>query len=214
MRQFIRKNNHSYLPSSKEYKALQAWCGTQRQLYRTKYDNSTQSNTGASTTLTDKRESLLTKIGFDWETNHEYTWHQRIHELKEYKRQYGHVNLGKKDGVLGAWADTQRTEYRYKVTDDHHSHLTEERIGELEALGFAWSMREIQWNDKHNLVLRHFTLERGGQTQTKSRLDPSLAVWLRDQKVLYRAKIRGEKNSLSPERAAKLCDLLDLETKK
>mmetsp|Transcript_21006 Transcript_21006/g.44975 ORF Transcript_21006/g.44975 Transcript_21006/m.44975 type:complete len:442 (+) Transcript_21006:184-1509(+) len=207
LRQFVHQFNHSHVPSTGDLKALQAWCGTQRQLYRRKYSESATQRDVVSA-LTDERESLLEKIGFDFNKNHEHTWLQRLRQLKEYKRQHGHVNLGKKDGVLGAWADTQRTEYRFRVAD-HHSHLTDERIEELEALGFAWSIREAQWNENYDNVMRYLTKEDRSSRAKYIRLTPSLAVWLRDQKVLYRAMRRGENNSVSTERAAKLRTLLD-----
>lgn len=241
IREFIQENDHSHLPSTKEYKALQAWCGTQRKLYRAKHnltdDNSPIIGTASSRTtsvLTDERESLLKDIGFDWKTTHEHTWNQRIQQLKEYKLQHGHVNLGKNDGTLGAWADTQRTEYRFRKMADHQSHLTDSRVKELESIGFVWSIREVQWNEKYDSALRYFMMKTknekredveedgDGQTRVPSvktttkessyRLSPSLLVWLRDQKVLYRAMCRGEDNSLTLERAEKLRILLDLES--
>jgi len=204
MKQFMQQNNHSHVPSTEEYRSLQAWCITQRKLHQTKYDKNKQNKTASA--LTDERESLLNEIGFDWDTSHEHIWHQRIEQLKEYKKQHGHVILGKKDGVLGAWADTQRTEYRYKVAG-HHTHLTDKRVLELEALGFAWSIREVQWNDNYQSVLRY--MEGKEQSRDKTRMDPSLVVWLRDQKLLYDARTNGEQNSLLEERAEKLSALMD-----
>jgi len=218
LRKFIQQHNHSHVPRTGDSKSLHAWCGTQRQLYRRKYNrNHEQTDTKRvmSATLTDEREALLTKINFEFEKYHDYWWRQRIQQLKEYKRQRGHLNhLGTKDGALGAWANTQRTEYRFfmKATADqhHYTHLTEERIEELEALGFVWSMREVRWDENYDAVLRCFANkeEESRTRKNGNRLPPSLAVWLRDQKVLYRAMGRGESNSLSAERAAKLRALL------
>eukprot|EP00985_Skeletonema_marinoi_P027718 scaffold23199_cov79-Skeletonema_marinoi.AAC.2 len=136
VKEFIETNGHSCIPSTPEYKSLQAWCGTQRKLWKMKQANST-----TTCALTDEREERLDAINFDWQTSHEYVWQSRLEQLKAYKQENGHLNLSKNDGDLGVWVDTQRTEMRFKM-DGHHTHLTDERIDELERLGFGWSIRD------------------------------------------------------------------------
>jgi hypothetical protein len=143
LKQFIETTGHSCIPSTPEYKSLQAWCGTQRKLWKIKQANST-----AHCALTDEREERLNAINFDWQTSHEYTWQKRLQQLKAYKEANGHVNLSKSDGDLGVWVDTQRTEMRFKI-DGHHTHLTDERIDELERLGFVWSIRDAVREEKY-----------------------------------------------------------------
>ena len=206
LEEFIKKNGHSHLPSTKEFMKLQAWCGSQRYLHRIKHKNRSGTVASTNSPLTDERERLLSDIGFDWGTSHEYMWHERIKQLREYKINHGHVNVPKGYGVLGAWVDTQRTEYRFKVAG-HHTHLTEERVEELENLGFIWSIRELQWNEKYNAVFQ-YAMEKK-HSPVKVRLSPSLAIWFRDQKKLYRAMRRGEHTPLSKERSDKLRFLLD-----
>eukprot|EP00985_Skeletonema_marinoi_P018112 scaffold10057_cov286-Skeletonema_marinoi.AAC.2 len=98
-------------------------------------------NSTKTCALTDEREERLDAINFDWQTSHEYVWQSRLEQLKAYKQENGHLNLSKNDGDLGVWVDTQRTEMRFKM-DGHHTHLTDERIDELERLGFGWSIRD------------------------------------------------------------------------
>ena len=136
VKEFIETNGHSCIPSTPKTKPLQAWCGTQRKLWKMKQANST-----IECALTDEREERLESINFDWQTSHEYVWQSRLEQLKAYKQENGHLNLGKNDGDLGVWVDTQRTEMRFKK-DGHHTHLTDERIDELEKLGFRWSIRD------------------------------------------------------------------------
>ena len=204
LREFVTLHNHSEVPSSK--KALNAWCGAQRSLYSLKYSNGSTDMPAEATALTDERESLLTAINFNFETNHEHSWNERIQQLNSYKEQHGQLNLGKKDGPLGAWGDTQRTEYRFKLANQH-SHLSDERIEQLNELGFVWSMREALFEERYNAVLRYFIGLVDDEVSEIS-LDPQLlAVWLRDQKVLYSKK----RNTLSEERVAKLNTLFELE---
>ena len=136
VKKFIETNGHSCIPSSAEYKSMQAWCGTQRKLFKMKKANSTM-----NCALTDERENRLNSINFDWQTSHEYAWQSRLEQLKKYKDENGHLDLSKSDGDLGVWADTQRTEMRFKI-DGHHTHLNDYRIEQLERLGFKWSIRD------------------------------------------------------------------------
>ena len=226
LREFLESHGHCHVPSTEEYKTLQAWCGTQRHLYRIKYeksnDNNTISSSSSSSALTNEREELLASIGFDWETNHAYIWNQRIEQLKRYKQTHGHVNLTKGgDGSssdLGAWVDTQRTEYRFKIAG-HHTHLTDERVAELELLGMVWNVRDWQWNENYDAVLQYFVTVRQNNSKCppedkaedkeEAKLSPSLAIWFRDQKKLYRGMTRGEQTPLTEERVGKLGVLIE-----
>jgi len=289
---FVEKYGHCHVPSNGsigkddvdinddgiDYKSLQAWCGTQRHLFRLKYkldrtgkqhryrvDDDCNSNDGCgeenegyhaivtlqssktSSPLTNEREALLNKINFDWDTNHSYMWNRRMEKLRQYKREHGHINLTKADDTngaetefegLGSWLDTQRTEYRFKM-NGLHTHLTDERVEELERLGIVWSIWDFKWNAKYEEV-KKFYLRRNmlrdeaasaefgcgvGKFGNKShtiptglvhdgavidKLPPSLSVWLRDQKRFYKARFRGESTPLSDDRAEKLKMLLEM----
>eukprot|EP01082_Thalassiosira_pseudonana_P015522 g13748.t1 g13748 contig9:337139-338545(+) len=205
LKDFITKHGHSHIPSSKEFKSLQAWCGAQRQQYRIKYDEDSDKT---SSPLSNERESLLSDIGFDWDTKHSSIWRQRIDELKRYERKHGHCNVPHSEGALGAWLMTQRTEYRFRVKDQH-THLTDERVNELESLGCVWSVRDLRWNEKYESVRQHLTEKQKQDDVKKSKLSPSLAVWYRDQKMLYKAMKRGEDTPLKKDRIKKLQILLE-----
>ncbi|NQU22856.1 MAG: Helicase associated domain protein, partial [Candidatus Nealsonbacteria bacterium] len=65
------------------------------------------------------------------------TWNKRIKELKAYKRKHGHCNVPNqcpKNPALGAWVSNVRASKKQKS-------LAEERIRQLEAMGFSWSLR-------------------------------------------------------------------------
>ena len=190
LKEFIERHNGcSYVPSTLEYKSLQAWCGTQRKLRR-------------MNALTDEREQRLNSISFDWHTSHDYMWQLRLRQLQAYKEENGHVLVNRSDGELGTWAKTQRTEMRFKI-NGHHTHLTDERIDELESVGFAWSIREAAWEENYSSVLQCH--------REKTEVPQKLATWLRDQKRFARAFKMGDETALSPKRAAKLSRILEIE---
>ena len=198
LKAFIEENGHSCIPSTSQYKSLQAWVGTQRKLHKIK-----QADAKIQSALTDEREERLNAINFDWQTSHDYMWQQRLQQLKAYKEEYGHVNLNKSDGVLGSWVETQRTEMRFKI-DGHHTHLTDERIAELESVGFVWSIRETVWDENYDIVLQCH--------KEKKEVPQRVRGWLRDQKRLYRSYVRkmGDEVALSPERAEKLSCIFEI----
>lgn len=138
LKAFIEEHGHSCIPSTFTYKSLQSWCGSQRKLRQMK-----QADATIQCALTDEREERLDSINFDWQTSHDYMWKQRLQQLKEFKEENGHVKLNKSNGQLGSWVETQRTEYRFKM-EGQHTHLTDERINELESIGFVWSIRDAE----------------------------------------------------------------------
>ena len=135
LKAFIKEHGHSCIPSTSTYKSLQSWCGSQRKLRQMKRADAT-----INCALTDEREERLDSINFDWQTSHDYMWKQRLQQLKAFKEENGHVKLNKSNGQLGSWVETQRTEYRFKM-EGQHTHLTDERVDELESIGFVWPMR-------------------------------------------------------------------------
>eukprot|EP00978_Attheya_sp_CCMP212_P021221 scaffold61798_cov48-Attheya_sp.AAC.3 len=105
-----------------------------------------------------KREELLRRIGFSWETvdPRHVPFSERIQQLTEFKEENGHCKVPTKcEGKykkLGIWVDRQRQQYKnLKATEEAgikadpgkkirtHS-ITAEEIRCLEELGFEWEV--------------------------------------------------------------------------
>ena len=104
--------------------------------------------------LTEQRIALLNDLGFTWtlrsrETTIDEVWRLRLDELKAFKRIHGHCLVPARydaNPELGVWVATQRTQYRVymKAKEDGtfaNTAMNDERILELEQLGFAWGLR-------------------------------------------------------------------------
>ncbi|KAL3766761.1 hypothetical protein ACHAWO_005159 [Cyclotella atomus] len=130
--EYHKLHGHSSVPSNT---SLGQWCVTQRYRYRL---NGNEEN-GRS--LSQDRIEMLDKLGFVFETRYEVLWDQRINELKEFKKLYGHCMVPrnyKPNPQLASWVTTQRKYYNLKKRGKK-SYLTDERQKQLEAMDFVWS---------------------------------------------------------------------------
>lgn len=88
--------------------------------------------------LSEERISLLEDIGFQWRLKcHDDFWQKMCEDLKVFKTTNGHcdVSMSNADNIqLARWADRIR---RSKRTGK----ISQERIKQLDELGFSWSGR-------------------------------------------------------------------------
>lgn len=92
--------------------------------------------------MTRERIKLLENIGFVWDS-HEATWHERLSELLQFKREHGNCLVPSNylpNLKLATWVKSQRRQYKlYQrgVT----SNMSTARIKILEQHGFEWEVR-------------------------------------------------------------------------
>jgi hypothetical protein len=158
-----------------------------------------------SGTLNDDRFERLNALGFVWSPN-QTRWNIMVSHLKEFTRIHGHVSVPDKyvttDGSqLGWWARTQRSA---RNGSSKNTHLTPQRIAQLDAAGFIWgSSLEEQWNVKFN-SLKQFKLQHGHCDVPRSfKGDAHDGCHLGNWVTLQRQK-RNTMDTLSLEREAKL----------
>lgn len=113
-------------------KPLSQWVKRQRHQHKLKKE-SKHSN------LTDDRELLLERLGFVWDSRAS-NWEERYHQLRAYKVQNGHCQVGRKtkeDRQLAVWLKRQRHLSRQYLAGDTDAGITPDRIGRLVDLGVA-----------------------------------------------------------------------------
>ena len=103
--------------------------------------------------LTQERVNLLNALGFTWTIRSRdalgESWNQRFQELRQYKQQNGHCQVPSrydKNPELGIWVGTQRSQYRLfmrarETGQSISTNMNDDRIRELEDLGFVWALR-------------------------------------------------------------------------
>jgi hypothetical protein len=134
---FCQAKGHCSVPHTlEENPSLARWVKRQRYQFKLK-------NEGKTSTMTDDRVVSLEKVGFIWDS-HGAAWVDRMTELKAYKLKHdGSCNVPSNcpsNPQLATWIKCQRRQ-RKLFLEGKSSNMTEERIVELESLGFEWELR-------------------------------------------------------------------------
>ena len=111
---------------------LGGWVSTQRHNYKLQKE-------GKPSSMTEERIRALNGVDFDWDATNA-SWNALLEQLTEFKVQLGHCLVPNKYSAnpeLGRWVSNQR--YLIKLYQEvKPSSMTEERIRELESIGFYW----------------------------------------------------------------------------
>lgn len=132
------------------------------------------------------------------ETNQQrFTWIDRVHQLLEYKQQFGHTLVPKRfppNPSLGNWVIKQRTLYKTKYSLGLDSALTREQVDVLNEVGFCWDATHastITKNAQDKKKKEEFWWAKFNELQSSctsafdGALTPSQSRWLRQQRVEY-----------------------------
>jgi hypothetical protein len=131
------------------YTSLSFWCSRVRSDYRKWLNN--ESPLPGSSGLTEEYIPKLLDIGFRLDTlRPTKTFEQRLEDLREYKRKYGHANVtcrkvyetGHKS--LASWCSAIRSSYSLWKNDlpGNKCGLNEERVKILEEIGFCFQLKK------------------------------------------------------------------------
>ena len=207
----------------KQNEKLGNWVRTQRAAYK-KFVN------GEHSRLTESRIARLEKIGFQWGAGFsgrkldDASWKQHFDNLVEYKKTHGNCRVPqryKPDTKLGDWVRIQRIYYKKFVNGERESaHITEDRIAQLETIGFEWDIAKLSQRDDKGRFLKgnatwkqHFDnlveyKKTHGNCRVPQRYEPNktLGGWVRLQRIYYRKFVNGEMESahITEDRIAQL----------
>ena len=140
--EFKKEFGHCNIPNNyPSNQSLGTWCKAMRTAY-----NKAQKGEKSNYKISEDRIERLENIGFRWQGAFE----KRCYELKAFKEEFGHCNVPSDyadSPYLGAWCKSMRTTYnkmqRGLKTDRN---LNEERIEQLEKIGFKWEERSADQN--------------------------------------------------------------------
>ena len=84
-----------------------------------------------------------------WKTSRERQWDLRYKELEDYRAEHGDccVTINHSNRQLANWVSNLRKQYNLRVSGKH-STLTEEKIDQLNAIGFVWNRWEYEFDVK------------------------------------------------------------------
>jgi hypothetical protein len=135
LRAFKDEHGHCHVPlSDPAFPKLGLWVKEQRRHYALMMH-------GRPSHMTEARAKELSELGFCWDT-HEATWLDRFRQLKAYKEEHGDCLVPahwEPNPKLGTWVSHQRRQYR-KYIFGKESHITHDRIRQLNEIGFHWDM--------------------------------------------------------------------------
>lgn len=89
--------------------------------------------------LTPDQIRKLDQAGFGSTLPGTQTWMSWYQQLVEFRNKWDHCRVPRKYPGLGAWVQTQRTEYKY-LQEGRTSRMTKERIKMLEDVEFEWNV--------------------------------------------------------------------------
>jgi Helicase associated domain len=154
--QYKQEHGHCNVPARyASNRRLGIWVSAQRQQYKQISSAYEEDKPRRPTPLTQERIDQLNALGFTWtirsRDNFGESWNQKFEELKEYRAQYGNCLVPSRyppNPELGIWVGTQRTQYRlFQEAKEsgsgalHGTSMNEDRIRQLEELGFVWALR-------------------------------------------------------------------------
>jgi hypothetical protein len=139
-------------------------------------------------------------------------WEERLAELVAFKAmpEHGHCNVPQRyeaNPQLGKWVHTQRAQKTKCAADPAASQLTVERVAKLEALGFAWDLSPVAWEERLAELATFKAMPEHGHCIVPEGYpeNKQLGKWVtrqRNQKTKYDAD--PTTSQLTPERVAKL----------
>jgi ribosomal protein S8 len=181
------------------------WVNEQRSQYQ-------RAMNGKSSTMNKKRQENLNAIDFKWsirEPPREFA--EWIKLLKLYKSQWGDCNVPlkyKQDLSLGSFVNNARTQYK-KFQSGLSSNMTQEKIDQLEELGFIWNIRQgrTPWTTRFE-ELKQYKERYGHCNVSKEWMEnQKLVAWVTKQKSQYKLYTAGKECNLTEEKVEKLSEL-------
>jgi hypothetical protein len=136
---YRKKHRNCLVPNTyKDDRSLPRWIKRQRYEYKLMIE-------GKPSTITDERVKALEEIDFVWNL-HAASWGEHLENLKEFRSIYLHSNVprnSRENPQLAIWVKSQRRQYKLRM-EGKASHMTPQRIRDLEAVGFEWLRRSYK----------------------------------------------------------------------
>ena len=136
-------------------------------------------------------------------------WSEWLKAAKCFVQDNGHCVIPHnypKNQELAHWAKRQRYQYskKFQLGNNTTSSLTQERIQDLNELGFCWSLREDIWSKRFD-ELCQFCEENGHANVTFTyQKNQKLAAWVKGQRHQYKLWKRGEQTAMNEARVNRL----------
>ena len=204
---FKVQSGHCLVPC--QYSAnpkLGKWVSNQRAQYKLLQK-------GKPNSMIEERIRELESIGFDWgttKTDLVSIWSVRFQQLREYKVQSGHCLVPYQYSAnpkLGKWVSNQRSSYR-SYQEGKPNSITEERIRELESIGFDWATTKTGlasiWSAQFQQLCEYKIQSGHCIVPQQYAANPNLGRWVSAQRAQYKLFQKGKPSPMTEERIHEL----------
>jgi hypothetical protein len=133
-------------------------------------------------------------------------WEDRLSELADYRKIYGHCNVPRnhsENSKLANWVKKQRSNYSLHQAGKA-SHMTLSRIQELESLGFEWTVCVIAWEDRLSELANYRKIHGHCNVPQNCSENTKLGKWVGTQRNNYRLHREGKKSQMTTIRIQEL----------
>lgn len=107
-------------------------------------------SSSSSSRLTNDMIQALESLHMDWNHRRQQIWDLRLRQLIEYKQEHGDTCVPityAANPALAQWISRQRKNYNAKRRG-HATTLTQERMEQLDAIGFVWNRWDYEFSKK------------------------------------------------------------------
>jgi len=149
------------------------------------------------------------RSAIDRRSDYDTVWQGRFQELFEYKLTNGNCLVPSRyspNPTLGHWVMTQRRQY-HLLKNKKTTSLTDERINELDTLGFSWVVRddpEATWNHRYEDLYDYYKDNGDCLVPQRYDLNKRLGTWVNTQRREYKQLKKSLKSSMTPAKIKKL----------
>lgn len=182
------------------YPDLHQWLQTLKREYKN------YSMDPASSLLTQEQLKVLEFLHIPVTSRGDDHWNRFYELLRQYAERHGHVLVPRLCEVpgLGDWVTDQRRQYK-AWKQGQSTQLTQERRDKLEAIGFAWSVRNRpEWEQRYHELLQYKEKHGDCKVPQHYKLNKSLGKWVAKQREQYKLYCKGQHSFLTPYRLEKL----------
>lgn len=136
---------------------------------------------------------MLDDLDFAWNAQ-EAAWDRHMKDLRSFRAENNHCHVPLNHTAypkLGLWVKEQRRHYTL-MKQGKQSHMTKDRIAELDSIGFCWDTHEATWLERLR-ELSEFREKHGNcVVPTNFSDNPKLSTWVHHQRRQYKKFMEGK----------------------
>jgi len=144
---------------------------------------------------------MLNKLSFAWNAQ-EAAWARHMADLKKFRADTGHTHVPLNHAEfpkLGLWVKEQRRHFTL-LNQGKPSHMTHERVKELDLVGFCWDTHEATWLERFKELTKFKGKYGNCAVPTNYAENPRLGTWVHHQRRQYKKFKEGKPCHITEER--------------